>query len=58
MTAKPLNIAATIIGAVQDVTKEWARQRKSEERNRSRERHRYDRLVRADRMTIGTPPFR
>ena len=32
MTAKPLNIASTIIGAVQDVTKEWARQRKSEER--------------------------
>ena len=28
MTAKALNIASTIIAAVQDVTKEWARQRK------------------------------
>jgi hypothetical protein len=45
MTAKPLNIASTIIGAVQNVTKEWARQRKSEERDRSRERHRYGQSV-------------
>ena len=58
MTAKPLNIASTIIGAVQNVTKEWARQRKSEERDRSRERHRYDRLVRDERITIRTPPSR
>ena len=57
MTAKPLNIASTIIGAVQNVTKEWARQRKSEERDRSRERHRYDRLVRDDRITIRDAAF-
>jgi hypothetical protein len=57
MTAKPLNIASTIIGAVQDVTKEWAKQRKSEERDQSRARDRYDRLVREDRITIRDAAF-
>jgi hypothetical protein len=49
---KPINIAAGIINAVNDVTKQWAKQRKAEERSRSAEWNRWDRLVRSDRITI------
>ncbi len=34
-----------IIGAVQGVTKKWAKQRKSEERKASRESYRYERMT-------------
>ena len=53
MTNKaPINIADSIIDAVTSVTKDWSRQRKAEERDRSRARHRWDRLVRDDHITI------
>ncbi len=34
-----------IIGAVQGVTKKWAKRRKSEERKASRESYRYERMT-------------
>jgi hypothetical protein len=52
MTSKPIDIAASIIAGVESVTKDWAKQRKAEERDRSRRARRYDRLVRYDRITI------
>ena len=41
-----------IISSVESVTKDWAKQRKTEERDRSRVFRRYDYLVRDDRVTI------
>jgi hypothetical protein len=49
---KTIDIANSVIAGVENVTKDWARQRKAEERDRSRRAHRYDRLVREDRITI------
>jgi hypothetical protein len=47
-----IDIADSIISAVADVTKDWAKQRKAEERDRSRELRRYDALVREDHVWI------
>ena len=52
MTHKTIDIAAAIIAGVEGVTKDWAKQRKAEERDRSRRLRRYDHLVRDDRVTI------
>jgi hypothetical protein len=52
MTTKAIDIAGSISSAVVDVTKEWAKQRKAEERDRARRFRRYDYLVRDDRVTI------
>jgi hypothetical protein len=52
MTAKPIDIADSIIDMVAGVTKDWAKQRKAEERDRNRQFRRYDHLVRYDRVTI------
>jgi hypothetical protein len=45
-------IADSIISAVADVTKEWANQRKAEERDRSRLFRRHDALERRERVSI------
>jgi hypothetical protein len=47
-----IDIADAIIGAVTDVTKDWAKQRKAEERDRARIYRRYDALAREERVTI------
>jgi hypothetical protein len=52
MTSKPIDIAASIIAGVESVTKDWAKQRKAEERDRSRRGRRWDRLVRDYHVTI------
>jgi len=44
---------SSIIGAIEAVTKKWTRQRKSEEKDRSRVHQRYERMrVRSDRVTF------
>jgi hypothetical protein len=57
MSTKPINIAASITDAVEGVTKDWAKQRKAEERDRSARARRYDRMVREDRCTIRQAAF-
>jgi hypothetical protein len=57
MATKPADLVASITDAVRDVTGHWARQRKAEDRDRSRELHRWDRLVRSDRVTIREAAF-
>jgi hypothetical protein len=58
MTAGPIDIAAFITSATIDVTRDWAKQRRAEERDQLRERQRWDRLVRDDdRMTIRDAAF-
>jgi hypothetical protein len=52
MSAKPIDIAASITDAVEGVTKAWAKQRKAEERSAGALARRYDRMVRSDRFTI------
>jgi hypothetical protein len=52
MTTKPIDIAETITSLVTNVTKDWTKQRKAEERDRNRQFRRYDYLVREDRVTI------
>ena len=52
MSAKPIDIAASITDAVEGVTKAWAKQRKAEERSASAFARRYNRMVRSDRFTI------
>ena len=52
MSAKPIDIAASITDAVEGVTKAWAKQRKAEERSAGARARRYDRMVRSDRFTI------
>ena len=49
--------AAAITGAVRSVTKDWARQRKAEERNRNAVSYRRMRLVRSDRTTLREAAF-
>jgi hypothetical protein len=49
--------AAAIRDAVQSVTKDWARQRKAEERNRSAIFNRRLRLVRSERVTLRDVAF-
>ena len=46
------NLANEIIGAVKGVTKDWARQRKAEERDGSRAMRRHEALVREPRLTV------
>jgi hypothetical protein len=43
---KKTSTAAAILSGLRSVTKDWARQRKAEERDASRRAYRYDRLVR------------
>jgi hypothetical protein len=57
MATKSSDLVSGITNAVRDVTQHWARQRKAEERDRSREFHRWDRLVRSDRITIREAAF-
>jgi hypothetical protein len=57
MATKPADLISGITHAVRDVTGPWARQRKAEERDRSRAHHRWDRLVRPDRVTIREAAF-
>jgi len=52
MSAKPIDIAASITDAVEGVTKAWAKQRKAEERSAGALARRYDRMLRSDRFTI------
>jgi hypothetical protein len=52
MSPKPIDIAASIIDVVEGVTKDWTKQRKAEERDRSARARRYDRMVRQDRFTV------
>ena len=52
MSTKPIDIAASIIDIVEGVTKDWTKQRKAEERDRSARARRYDRMVRQDRFTV------
>jgi hypothetical protein len=47
-----IDIAAAIISATVAVTKDWAKQRKAEERDRARIDRRWDALVRSERVTI------
>jgi hypothetical protein len=47
-----IDIDDAIIGAVTDVTKDWAKQRKAEERDRARIHRRYDALAREDHVSI------
>ena len=49
--------AAAITGAVRAVTKDWARQRKAEERDRNAVCNRRMRLVRSDRTTLREAAF-
>jgi hypothetical protein len=49
--------ADAIRGAVQSVTKDWAKQRKAEERNRNAAFNRRVRLVRSDRTTLREAAF-
>jgi hypothetical protein len=49
--------ASAIVGAVRAVTKDWAKQRKAEERDRSAAFNRRLRLVRSDRTTRRTAAF-
>jgi hypothetical protein len=49
--------AAAITGAVRSVTKDWAKQRKAEERNRNAVWNRHVRLVRSDRTTLREAAF-
>ena len=58
MTAKSINIADSITAAVQNVTKAWTKQRRAEERDASRRRHRFTRLVRYREITIKEAAFR
>jgi len=48
---------AAITSAVRSVTKDWARQRKAEERNRNAVSYRRMRLVRSDRTTLREAAF-
>jgi DNA topoisomerase 6 subunit A-like protein len=57
MSAKPIDIADSIIGAVAGVTKDWAKQRKAEERDRSRLFRRHDALVRIEHVSIKEAAF-
>lgn len=57
MATKPADLVSGITGAVRDVTGHWARQRKAEERARSRAHHRWNRLVRSHRVTIREAAF-
>jgi hypothetical protein len=57
MSAKPVNIAGALIAVVEDVTKDWAKQRKAEERDHNARLHRYDRLVRYRRITVRDAAF-
>ena len=52
MSAKPINIAAAVVDAVKSTTKEWARQRRAEERDASARLRRHDRMLRQHRTTI------
>jgi hypothetical protein len=49
--------AAAIAGAVRSVTKDWAKKRKAEERNRNAVWNRRARLVRSDRTTLRDAAF-
>jgi hypothetical protein len=55
--ASKFDPAEAIIGAVRAVTKDWAKQRKAEERDRSAALNRRLRLVRSDRTTLRTAAF-
>ena len=46
-----MSAAQAIIAAVESVTKEWAKQRKAEERDNRAQLRRYDRLIR-DRKSV------
>jgi hypothetical protein len=52
MSAKPINIASAVADAVKGVTREWAKQRRSEERDKSARLRRDDRMIRRRRITI------
>jgi hypothetical protein len=52
MTAKPIEIAGSIIDTVAGVTKDWTKKRKAEERDRNRQFRRHHYLVPDDRFTI------
>jgi hypothetical protein len=49
--------ADAISAAVQAVTKDWAKQRKAEERSRSATANRYDRLVRTRWVSLRDAAF-
>lgn len=49
---KPINIAESIASSVEAVTKDWTKQRKAEERDRSAAHRRRERLVRVKYWTI------
>ena len=51
------NPADAINGAVRAVTKDWAKQRKAEERDRNAVLNRRARLVRSTRLTIKDAAF-
>src|SRR5262245_31578269 len=44
--------ASAIVSGLRAVTRDWAKQRKSEERDAARRTHRYDRLVRSREQSI------
>jgi len=50
------SIADRLKGSVLDVTKDWARQRKAEERRASAEANREAKLFRASDITTSNPP--
>jgi hypothetical protein len=58
MSSNPVNIASSITAAVEDVTRAWTKQRKAEERDRSRQSYRWVRLVRDVHVTIRSAAFR
>ena len=51
-SVQPLNIASSIINSVEGVTKEWAKQRKAEERSQSAQGRRDDAMLRDWCVTI------
>lgn len=51
------NLASVIVGAIQRVTKDWARQRKAEERDHSATLRRREALVRNRRVTVKEAAF-
>ena len=52
-----MSAAAAITAAVQAVTKDWAKQRKAEERDRNAALRRYERLIPSDRVTLRDAPL-
>jgi hypothetical protein len=58
MTMKKTSTASAIVSGLRAVTKDWARQRKAEERDASRRAYRYERLVRRHERSIKELAYR